>query len=195
MCRPSGGSVELCEACSVGQDGWLNSESNRMRVRLRGLTVLRSVKTFNAVSKSFCEHSLQQLAQWAVLHRSRLVAVNIATIRTRNAVTLFQIYAEAEVAKGTPPKGLEQGFAAKLGVGAATWSQAKSGRRPIGDKLARQIEAACDQPAGWLDQEREPRGLSQAEQAFLALALKAWRTTNAAGRRDLRDAMKKKAAG
>jgi hypothetical protein len=123
------------------------------------------------------------------------LAVNISTTRTRNAVTLFQLFAEGEVASGAAPKGLEQGFAAKLGVSAATWSQAKSGKRPIGDKLARQMEAACGQPPGWLDEEREPKGLSQAEQAFLALALKAWRTTNAVGRREMREAMKKLAGG
>jgi hypothetical protein len=39
---------------------------------------------------------------------------------------------------------------------------------------------------GWLDEEREPQGLGQAEQQFLALALKAWRATNSAGRKTLR---------
>jgi hypothetical protein len=33
------------------------------------------------------------------------------------------------------------------------WSKIKSAR-PIGDKLARQIEAHCGQPVGWLDEER-----------------------------------------
>ena len=31
------------------------------------------------------------------------------------------------------------------------WSQIKSAR-PIGDKLARQLESACGRPAGWLDE-------------------------------------------
>jgi hypothetical protein len=33
------------------------------------------------------------------------------------------------------------------------WSQIKSSR-PIGDKLARQIEKHCGKVAGWLDEER-----------------------------------------
>lgn len=115
---------------------------------------------------------------------------NISVNRTRNSQSLFQIYAEDMVSKGAQPKGLDKGFADKIGVSAVTWSHAKSGRRPIGDKLARQIESACGQDAGWLDEEREAKGLSQAEQAFLALALKAWRSTNAEGRRDLRHSMK-----
>jgi hypothetical protein len=69
------------------------------------------------------------------------------------------------------------------------WSQIKSSR-PIGDKLARQIEQHCKKPSGWLDEEHEPAGLSQAEQQFLALALKAWRSTNSDGRKKLRSLLK-----
>lgn len=90
------------------------------------------------------------------------------------------------MAAGDQPKGLESAFAEKLGVSGATWSMAKSGSRPIGDKLARQIEHHCSVDPGWLDEEREPLGLSQAEQQFLSLALKAWRSTNSDGRKRLR---------
>ncbi len=120
---------------------------------------------------------------------------NITINRRRNAHTLFQAYAEEMIAKGAQPKGLELGFAERLGVSAVTWSHAKSGRRPIGDKLARQIESHCGKEVGWLDEEREAEGLSQAEQAFLALALKAWRVTNSAGRKALREVLKKASVG
>jgi hypothetical protein len=120
---------------------------------------------------------------------------NIPVVRSRNAQTLFQVYAEEQIASGGQTKGMELAFASKLGVSAVTWSHAKTGRRPIGDKLARQIETACGKPPGWLDEEREPVGLSAAEQAFLAVALKAWRATNAAGRREMREAMKRLAGG
>jgi hypothetical protein len=110
---------------------------------------------------------------------------NITLTRRSNALALFQEYAERELASGAPPKGLEQSFAARLQVSPSMWSQIKSSR-PIGDKLARQIEAHCTKPEGWLDEEREASVLSQAEQAFLDLALQAWRNTNAAGRRELR---------
>lgn len=114
---------------------------------------------------------------------------NITVIRRVNVLALFQSFAEGAVAAGAAPKGLEQSFAAKLQISPSMWSQIKSAR-PIGDKLARQIEQLCSQPAGWLDEPREPAGLSKAEQQFLALALKAWRSTNSDGRRQLRLQMK-----
>lgn len=56
--------------------------------------------------------------------------------------------------------------------------------------MARQIEQYCGKPHGWPDEERESAGLSPAEQQFLALALQAWRFTNSAGRRTLRELLK-----
>lgn len=86
---------------------------------------------------------------------------------------------------GVAPKGLEQTFAQRLQVSPSMWSQIKSSR-PIGDKLARQIEVACKQAAGWLDEERASQGLTAGEQQYLALALKAWRATNAEGRKRIK---------
>ena len=114
---------------------------------------------------------------------------NTTITRRNNALYLFQLFAEEQMRAGVPPKGMEQAFALKLQVSPSMWSQIKSSR-PIGDKLARQVEAACGQPAGWLDEEQQPQGLSAAEQQFLALALKAWRSTNAEGRKRLKLAMK-----
>jgi hypothetical protein len=114
---------------------------------------------------------------------------NTTLERRRNALNLFQSFAEAAMASGAPPKGLEQAFAAKLEISPSMWSQVKSAR-PIGDKLARQIEQHCAKPAGWLDEEREPAGLSPAEQQFLATALKAWRATNSEGRKKLREVLR-----
>ena len=114
---------------------------------------------------------------------------NLTVVRRQNVLNLFQQYAEAQMRAGTPPKGLEQSFAQQLQISPSMWSQIKSSR-PIGDKLARQIESACGQPGGWLDEEREQQGLSAAEQQFLALALKAWRATNAEGRKRLKQQLK-----
>lgn len=114
--------------------------------------------------------------------------------RRQNLLNLFQIYAEEQVRRGAPPKGLEQAFAQQLQISPSMWSQIKSSR-PVGDKLARQIEAACARPAGWLDEVHEPQGLSQAEQQFLALALKAWRSTHADGRKALKLLLKDLVAG
>lgn len=114
---------------------------------------------------------------------------NITVTRRQNALSLFRAYAEAAVASGAAPKGLEQAFAATLQISPSMWSQIKSSR-PIGDKLARQIEQHCSKSAEWLDEEREAAGLTQAEQQVLALALKAWRATNSDGRKALRAHLK-----
>ena len=96
--------------------------------------------------------------------------VNITVTRRQNALALFQAYAEKALAAGASPKGLEQAFAATLQISPSMWSQIKSSR-PIGDKLARQIESACAQSAGWLDEARKDVAPSVAETAFLELAL------------------------
>ena len=119
------------------------------------------------------------------MHRDHTLLSNPTVNRRRNALSLFQSYAEAAIAAGASPKGIEQAFAAHVEISPSMWSQIKSSR-PIGDKLARQIERHCGEPAGWLDEEREAAGLTPAEQQFLALALKAWRATNSDGRKVLR---------
>ena len=118
---------------------------------------------------------------------------NITVHRRRNALGLFQQFAEEQMRVGAPPKGMEQAFAQKLQVSPSMWSQIKSSR-PIGDRLARQIESACGRPSGWLDEEHEPQGLTASEQQFLALALNAWRSTNAEGRKRLKLMLKGSAA-
>ncbi len=110
---------------------------------------------------------------------------NITVARRQNALALFQDHAEKALAQGAPPKGLEQAFAATLQISPSMWSQIKSSR-PIGDKLARQIEQLRGKPAGWLDEERNDATPTAAEQALMELALAAWRSTNSAGRRALR---------
>jgi hypothetical protein len=127
-----------------------------------------------------------------VASRAQQVA-NTTITRRQNALALFQTYAEKALASGAPPKGLEQTFAATLQISPSMWSQIKSSR-PIGDKLARQIEQHHGKPVGWLDEARESDLVAPAEQAFLDLALKAWRATNSAGRKALREQMKLAAA-
>jgi len=114
---------------------------------------------------------------------------NTTITRRQNALALFQAYAEKALASGAAPKGLEQAFAATLQISPSMWSQIKSSR-PIGDKLARQIESACAQPAGWLDEARKDASPSASESAFLELALTAWRSTNSVGRKVLREHLK-----
>ena len=118
---------------------------------------------------------------------------NITVARRQNALALFQDYAEKALGQGASPKGLEQAFAATLQISPSMWSQIKSSR-PIGDKLARQIEQHHGKPAGWLDEARESGVVAPSERAFLDLALKAWRATNSVGRKALREQMSLAAA-
>lgn len=111
--------------------------------------------------------------------------VNTTVTRRLNALALFQAYAEKSLAAGASPKGLEQAFAATLEISPSMWSQIKSSR-PIGDKLARQIEQHQARPTGWLDEAREDSSPTAAEKALMELALAAWRSTNSAGRKALR---------
>jgi hypothetical protein len=114
---------------------------------------------------------------------------NTTVNRRHNSIALFQRFAQTQMRAGAPPKGLEQTFAQLLQISPSMWSQIKSSR-PIGDKLARQIEVACTAPCGWLDHQHEVQGMSATEQQFLALALKAWRATNAEGRKRLKLALR-----
>ena len=91
-------------------------------------------------------------------------------VRRQNVLALFQRFAERALAQGVPPKGLEQDFAARLQISPSMWSQIKSAR-PIGNKLARQIEAACDQPNGWLDEAHEDAPPTEEEKAFLVYSV------------------------
>ena len=113
---------------------------------------------------------------------------NITITRRQNTLILFQAYARQAMAEGAPSKGLEQAFAAKLEISPSMWSQIKSSR-PIGEKLARQFESNTGKPHGWLDEAlgEEELAPSAKEQAFMELALVAWRATNSAGRKALRE--------
>lgn len=114
---------------------------------------------------------------------------NTTLERRANVLALFQAHAEQAIARGDPPKGLEQAFAVHLQISPSLWSQIKSSR-PIGDKLARQIESLAGKAAGWLDRAHEPQRPAPGETAFVALAREAWRASDAAGRRALRQQMK-----
>ena len=110
---------------------------------------------------------------------------NTTLTRRQNALALFQAYAEKALASGSAPKGLEQSFAATLQISPSMWSQIKSSR-PIGDKLAVQIENLGRKPRGWLDEARDASFTTPAEKAFLDVALAAWRDANSTGRKELR---------
>jgi len=76
---------------------------------------------------------------------------DLAKIRIANALLLFDEFKDANSPGAAPLLGLEKAFSAHLLISAAQWSQLKGGQRSIGNTLARQFEARCKKPAGWLD--------------------------------------------
>ena len=118
---------------------------------------------------------------------------NITITRRLNTVALYQAFLGKRIAAGEPPKGLDQSFAAGLEISPSMWSQIKSSR-PIGDKLARQIEQHAGKPAGWLDEEHE--GLQPAdgaEERMLKAAGSYWRSANAIEKRALMKLLQRRA--
>jgi hypothetical protein len=109
---------------------------------------------------------------------------NTTVIRRQSVLSLFQEYAAAKIAAGEPAKGIEQAFAAELEISPSMWSQIKSSRS-ISDKLARQIESHMRRPTGWLDEQHGLEGPDPAEERFIELARTAWRSSNAAAKREL----------
>jgi hypothetical protein len=110
---------------------------------------------------------------------------NITVTRRLNTVALYQEFLRKSIAAGQAPKGLDQGFAAGLEISPSMWSQIKSSR-PIGDKLARQIEQHTGKPALWLDEEHEELQVEDAaEERMLKAARTYWRSASSVEKRAL----------
>lgn len=118
---------------------------------------------------------------------------NITVTRRLNTVALYQEFLGKRIAAGEPPKGLEQSFAAGLEISPSMWSQVKSSR-PIGDKLARQIESHTGKPAGWLDEQHEElQPADAAQERMLRAAAGYWRTAGAVEKRSLMKLLQRRA--
>ena len=136
------------------------------------------------VKSLYCGVNARDNAAARLLHPFHKVPDHTVT-RRRNALALFQEFMSAAVTEGAAPKGLEQSFAAAMQISPSMWSQIKSAR-PIGDKLARQLEHRGGKPSGWLDELHEGGNLPDAaEERFLEIARTAWRASNAKGKREL----------
>ena len=82
-----------------------------------------------------------------------VTVLDIAHVRFRNALVLFDEYVRATVTHpdAAALRGLERRFAERLQIQPSYWSQIKSRARQIGERLARQFEVRCHKPAGWMD--------------------------------------------
>lgn len=87
-----------------------------------------------------------------------VTVLDIAHVRFRNALVLFDEYVRATVTHpdAAALRGLERRFAERLQIQPSYWSQIKSRARQIGERLARQFEVRCHKPPGWMDAPHDP---------------------------------------
>lgn len=111
-------------------------------------------------------------------------APQLSVLRRLNLLALLAEFAENLVAQGTTTKGIDQAFAERIQVSPSMLSQMKSGR-PIGNKIARQVEVHCKRPAEWLDKQHPDQRPSPGEEEFINLARQIWRSKNAKDKRAL----------
>lgn len=113
--------------------------------------------------------------------------LDMTVLRRTNLNTLLHEFVKTRIALGASPKGLEQEFAQQIQISPSMLSQIKSSR-PMGDKLARQVEVLCGVAALWLDETQAATDVlpSEAEDHIADLARQAWRQCNAKQKRELR---------
>jgi len=114
---------------------------------------------------------------------------NPTVTRRHNLHALYQAFAQERLQQDPTAQGLEAAFAARIEVSPSTWSMIKKSR-PIGDKLARQIESHAGKPAGWLDGDHGQLVPDEAEARFLDEARRLWRAANAKQKRELARALR-----
>ena len=105
-------------------------------------------------------------------------------IRRSNLLVLLREFTELKLSQGHPAKGIEGQFADHVGVSPVTLSHIKASRN-ISDKLANQLEAQMRKSAGWLSAPNRDLSPTQAQIAFVELAVRAWQACNASERRAL----------
>lgn len=116
--------------------------------------------------------------------------VDLHTVRRENLLALIREFVQARIAAGEPANGAERLFAEQVQMSKSLLSHLKSSR-PISDANARQIEACCKKPDGWLSVERasvEQRP-APGEDAFVAAVRARYRLLDRAGRSRLRQWM------
>jgi hypothetical protein len=109
------------------------------------------------------------------------------TIRRSNLLRLLRDFTQVRISSGEPTNGTERLFAEQLQMSKSLLSHLKSAR-PISDAIAKQIEARCRKPNGWLSIEHVEIQTRPAlgEDAFVALARETYRAADRAERVRLR---------
>lgn len=115
--------------------------------------------------------------------------------RRRNLLALFtQFVTDSQLEDPSAPlAGMDKAFAAKIQIAGSSLSSYKSGARPIGPRIARQIESLLALDSFWMDQSHEEVQPSEdcvELSRFLKLAERAYKRSSPAQRDMLRDVLK-----
>lgn len=147
----------------------------------------RIVNTVYSLSNTpeFCSLTVMQKSD--IVSTPMQSDTDVHLVRRDNLLLLLREFSQARIARGEPTNGTEKAFAEQLQVSKSLLSQFKSSRN-ISDVIAKQIEARCKKPVGWLSQARADVVARPApgEEAFLALARAAYRAADQDGRAQLR---------
>ena len=104
--------------------------------------------------------------------------MNLHVVRRNNLLSLYSEFV-ASTLQNDPSKsthGLDRDFAALLQIANSSLSSYKTGGRPIGDRIARQIETLAGKASGWLDVDAvQPIDEETELQQFLKLAARAYK--------------------
>lgn len=115
--------------------------------------------------------------------------------RRRNLLALYSQFVTESHSEdpSAPLAGTDKSFAAKIQIAGSSLSSYKSGARPIGPRIARQIESLLALDPLWMDQSHEDAQPSEdgvALSRFLKLAERAYKRSSPAQRDMLRDVLK-----
>lgn len=115
--------------------------------------------------------------------------------RRRNLLALYSLFVTESHAKDPSASlaGLDKAFATRIQIAGSSLSSYKSGARPIGPRIARQIESLLSLEPLWMDQPHEEEQPSQDGvelSRFLKLAERAFRRSSQTQREMLRDVLK-----
>jgi hypothetical protein len=101
-----------------------------------------------------------------------------------NLQHLLREFAQQRLAQSGETAGTEAAFAQTLGISASMLSQIKT-HRPIGHRVARQIEVRLGLSESWLDEAREHQvAISPQQQKFDRLAHRLWTQGSARQKRE-----------
>jgi hypothetical protein len=112
---------------------------------------------------------------------------DLHTLRRENLHSLIREFVQVRIAAGEPANGAERAFADQVQMSKSLLSHLKSSR-PISDANARQIEARCKKPDGWLSAVHTTLNARPApgEESLISLVRERYRSLDRAQRGRLR---------